>query len=135
MPQPSLGVAPIAHAGCVCVAVWSSLKQQQGQVSPARKAAIFYLLEQMADYCSELRSSAGALVPTLADALTDASPPPVRLAAAKALMALVVATDSQGALKLKPLCPGLLAALALPLHAQVGAGDLVTRGSAGVPAV
>ena len=104
---------------------------QSGTNEPARQAAVFFLLEQMAEYSEQLKSSVGGLVSIFQTALAESMPASVRLAAVKALFSLVINLQADDQLKgvgskgpfrmdaLKPLAPAAFACVALSLEAQV----------------
>ena len=107
---------------------------QARTTDPKRQAAVFFLLEQMAEYSQELKDNAAGLLSVFQTALSDAMAAGVRLAAVKALLSLVINLQAQDGLQggntkqgeaiahLKILAPAVVAAVALPLQAKVRKG-------------
>lgn len=107
---------------------------QTGTNDSNRQAAVFFLLEQMAEYSEEVKSNANGLASIFQTALATEQnmAPSVRLAALKALFSLVTNLQADDELKgvgskgpfrmdaLKHLAPAALATLPLSLEAQVG---------------
>lgn len=134
----------LAHAVAKASEGWADLLpglvQMLGATNDAgRQAAVFFLLEQMAEFSPELKQGAGGVAGVLGAALDPGMPPLVKIAAVKAWLALLtnLQTDhllthatkagagaasvqlSAGAEALKPLAPLALQAVAA-LLAQEG---------------
>lgn len=133
----------LAHAVAKASEGWTDLVpglvQMLGATNDAgRQAAVFFLLEQMAEFSPELKAGAAGVAGVFGTALDLAMPPAVRIAAVRAWLALLtnLQTDhmltaggkgsvpssvqlSAGAEALKPLAPLALQAVAALLEAEV----------------
>ena len=153
-PGAGAVLRPLAHAVAKASEGWTdllpALVQLLGAADTAdaadavagRQVAVFFLLEQMAEFSPELKQGAGSVAGVFATALAPAMAPAVQVAAVKAWLALLtnLQTDhllsqkggasassvqlSPGAEALAPLAPLALQAVAalLAREGEVGGG-------------